>query len=308
MPKLTVLQPSEILNPGDGGGPDLSGFRHGFLAQGDSWFSIGAMPPFQTTNLLLALDLQDKAYAVNCAYPGDDLRHMIDARQDPDFLRLLAGETVPRRWDAILLSAGGNDIVDAAAVLPKMEDGSPVPASERLLLKPEEWADADGAARYISKEGLACFEAHLTAQFEQLIALRDSQETNRGVPVFVHCYDYPMPRNAPVRFMSGRKTWLHPALVAYRIPETDWFALSRYLLDELKRILQSLDLPQLFVVDTTGTLQPAAADTEGENADWENEIHPTVGGYEKIAAKYAAAIEQHLSVNPQPESEAVLEE
>lgn len=311
MPKLTVFQPGEILNPGDSGGPDLSGFTHGFLAQGDSWFSTGAMPPYQTTNLLIALDLQSKAYAVNCAYPGDHLHHMIDARHDPQFLRLLIGSTVPRRWNAILLSAGGNDIIDAAAVLPKMEDGSQVPADRRLLLMPEEWATADGnehtVARYISSAGLALFEAHLEAQFKQLIELRDSAEVNRDVPVFVHCYDYPMPRNAPARCMAGNKSWLYPALLAYQIPAADWFAVSRYLLDELKRILQSLDLPQLFVVDTSGTLQPAEPEAEGESADWANEIHPTPEGYEKLAAKYAAAIDQHFSINATVENLEVAE-
>lgn len=300
MPKLTVFQPSDLLMSGEAGGPDLSGFRHGFLAQGDSWFSIGAMPPFQTTNLLLELDLQSKAFAVNCANPGDHLRHMIDARLDRDFQRLLARRTAPRRWDAILLSAGGNDMIDAAAVLPRMQDGSPVPAHERILLRPDEWTDAEGVTRYVSQEGLARFEAHLVAQFTELVALRDREQTNRGVPIFVHCYDYPMPRNAPVHFLAGKKTWLHPAVVAYGIPDADWLALSRHLIDELKRILQSLHLPQLFVIDTTGTLDPAQPGSEGNSADWANEIHPNRSGYKKLAAKFAAAIDSHFPASVQP--------
>lgn len=306
MPKLRVFQPSEILNPGDSGGPDLSGFRHGFLAQGDSWFSIGAMPPFQLSNLLFELDLQSTAYAVNCANPSDSLRHMIDSRHDPEFLRLLVGTLVPRRWDAILLSAGGNDMIDAAGVLPTMADGTPVPADQRILLKPDEWTSDEGVQRYVSAEGLARLETHLVAQFKQLVALRDSEETNRGVPIFVHCYDYPMPRNAPVRFLAGKKTWLHPAVVAYQIPGADWFALSRYLINELKRILQSLHLPQVFVLDTTGTLRPAEPGSEGKSADWANEIHPNDHGYEKLAVKFAAAIDSHFSVSVEAEQAAVL--
>lgn len=300
MPKLRIFQPGEILTPGDAGGPDLSAFRHGFLAQGDSWFSAGAMPPFQTTNLLFELDLRSRAFAVNCASPGSRLRHMTDACSDPAFQRLLAGRLVPRRWDAILLSAGGNDMIDAAAVLPKQADGMPVPAHQRILLKPEEWTGAASVARYVSADGLARFEAHLAAQFDRLIALRDRESTNRGVPVFVHCYDYPLPRNAPVRFFAGKKTWLHPAVLAYRIPEADWFALSRYLITALKRMLQSLDLPQLFVVDTTGTLRPAAPDAEGNSMDWANEIHPNAAGYAKLAAKYAAALDRHFAAGLLP--------
>lgn len=308
MPKLRVFQPGEILHPGDGGGPDLSGFRHGFLAQGDSWFSIGAMPPFQTTNLLFELALKDNAFAVNCANPGDHLRHMIDARRDPEFQRLLLGRMAPRRWDAILLSAGGDDMIDAAAVLPTRRDGTPVAANERILLKPNEWTDTDSVERYVSKEGLALFETHLVAQLAQLVALRDREPLNCGVPVFVHCYDYPMPRNAPVHFLGGKKTWLHPAMLAYQIPQGHWFALAKYLIDELKRILLSLRLPELFVVDTTGTLQPAPPDAEGDNADWVNEIHPNRGGYQKLAAMYAIAIDRHFQGSPQSVNVVVLEE
>lgn len=306
MPQLTVFQPGEILSPGDSGGPDLSGFKHGFLAQGDSWFSIGAMPPFQTMNLLFALNLHSTAFAVNCAHPGERLAHMIDACRDPGFRRLLVGHTVPRRWDAILLSAGGVDMIDAASVLPTMSDGSPTPANRRVLLKPEEWTNADGVGRYVSKEGLALFESYLTAQFAQLVTLRDSEDTNRGVPIFVHCYDYPMPRNAPVRFLWGNKAWLYPAMLAYRIPEADWFALSVYLIDELKRILQSLELPQLFIVDTTGALRPAEPGSVAESGDWANEIHPNEDGYEKLAVKYAAAIDRHFSTSMQAASIAAL--
>jgi hypothetical protein len=295
MPRIRLFSPDDILRPGDSGGSDLGGFTYGFLAQGDSWFSTGAMPPFQTTNILMSLDLQSTAYAVNCATPDDTLTHMIDARRDPKFRALLIGVQASR-WDAILLSAGGNDLIDAARVMPNTRDGRPVDAGQRIFLKPEEWTGEKDVSRYISKPGWALFEAYLVAQFQEIVALRDHRKSqSAGAPLFVHCYDYPMPRNSPA--MAGGEAWLFPSLSAYRIPTEDWFALSEYLIGQLKRILQSLNLPNLFVVDTTGTLQPAMFGSQGLSNDWQNEIHPSSHGYKQLAAKYAAALDQHFPQN-----------
>ena len=48
MHPLHIIQPSELLHPADGTVPDFAPFRYKFLAQGDSWFSIGAVPPTGT--------------------------------------------------------------------------------------------------------------------------------------------------------------------------------------------------------------------------------------------------------------------
>ncbi|TFW09504.1 hypothetical protein E4K72_05525 [Oxalobacteraceae bacterium OM1] len=103
------------------------------LAQGDSWFSIGALPPFATTNLLMEMTFALPTCIVNCAHPGDTLAHMVNWRADPQFAVLVAG---PRawRWNAIFLSAGGNDLIDAIGVLPIDKFGDPVPPHRRLLL------------------------------------------------------------------------------------------------------------------------------------------------------------------------------
>ena len=296
MPIVDLFKPSDLLQPGDQGFPDFGRYRFKFLAQGDSWFSIGAIPPAATTNLLLELDLRTSACAVNCAHPGFELRRMIDGVRDPSFTQLLVGNQ-SWRWDGILMSAGGNDLIDAVRVLPRYgknhpKEGQFIPPDLRILLRPDEWPAGATSDKYISDSGWATFSGYLTKLFKELQDLRDSRHSqSRGVPLFVHCYDYLLARDAPAGL--GKGPWLYPAVLAYGIPPEDWAGLGVALVERLKTLLTGIAMPNLHLVDATvGTLTPAAGGSTGPSNDWQNEIHPTARGYEKLAAKYAASIDQ----------------
>ena len=75
MPKLTVHPPAALDadNP-----PALEQFQWRFLADGDSWFTIGTLNLLANSNLLFELSLSRSAIAINCGYPGDVLSHMVD--------------------------------------------------------------------------------------------------------------------------------------------------------------------------------------------------------------------------------------
>ena len=129
-----MSHPVKLISPYDLAGDtpfplDLYGQR--FLAQGDSWFSIGAIPPYLTTNVLAELVLERGAVAVNCAAPGAVLRRMTDAVRAPQFVNLLSGN-VAWTWSAILVSGGGNDLIEAIGAPPT------APRHQRLLLTPAE--------------------------------------------------------------------------------------------------------------------------------------------------------------------------
>ncbi len=283
------LTPEQVLRPKDTD-PSPGDFTLKFLTQGDSWFSIGALPPWATTNLLMQLALPQTSCAVNCAHPGDTLAHLVDWRRDPQFLILLAGRQT-WRWDGILLSAGGNDLIDAAGVLPVDSNGKPRERWERLLLGASEWGTAPDASRYVSPEGWTLFEHHLRLQFDELIATRDSPRSpNKDVPIIVHGYDYALPRNAPASHFPSLGPWLYPAVVAYAIPKHDWRSLGTELIARLDGVLASLNLPHVHFAATAGTITPAQDEAEGSSGDWENEIHPTKAGYTKLASKLAATI------------------
>jgi hypothetical protein len=291
MPVLEIFQPSAVLHPGEAGPVDFTPFAWRFLAQGDSWFSFGSLLPWATSNLLNPLDLKASACAVNCAMPGKELVHMVDARRDPAFLNLLLG-MFEMPWTALLLSGGGNDLIDAIRTPSLDAHGHPVDRALRLLLTPEERGDVASVAGYISEAGWATFEAHIVAQFHEFVAARDdARSRSRGVPIFCHTYDIVTPRNAGAGLNHG--PWLWPALNAYAVPEADRIALARAFLERLEVLLLTLDLPNVHVVPTQGILEPADA-VSGPSHDWENEIHPNPGGYAKLAQRYGAAIDAVL--------------
>ena len=293
MPAIQLIQPSAVLHPGEAGPVDFAPFEWRFLAQGDSWFSFGSLLPWATSNLLNPLELKASACAVNCAVPGKELVHMVDARRDPSFLNLLLG-VFEMPWTALLLSGGGNDLIDAIRTPFIDRHGKPVDPALRLLLTPAERGDPANPDGYISEAGWATFEAHLVAQFHEFVAARDdARSQSQGVPIFCHTYDIVTPRNAGAGPNLG--PWLWPALNAYGVPDDAdiRIALARAFLERLEVLLLMLDLPNLHVVPTQGILEPADA-VSGPSHDWENEIHPNPGGYAKLAKRYGAAIDAVL--------------
>ncbi|MCX7176355.1 MAG: hypothetical protein NT159_21015 [Proteobacteria bacterium] len=297
---LRLFSPSDVINPPDDGTiGKWKDFPIRFLAQGDSWFSIGAVPPWATSNLLQQIVLSLEACAINCANPGARLARMVDWKLDADFMRLLTGKFA-YKWDGILLSGGGNDLIAAAGVLPVNSDGTPVPLESRLLLKPDEWGPVEQrAARYLSDAGWNTFRAHLGPQFDDVVAFRD-RDVNRDVPLFCHSYAYPMPRNAPASALFHVGPWLYPSMVAYKIPPADWLGVATALIDRLAALLKDIVAKhniagrRVYLIETQAKLTPAQAGTTDRSNDWENEIHPAPGGYQKLADLWRPVIEAQV--------------
>ena len=287
---------SVLLNGND---PEWSHCRWRLLAEGDSWFSIGSLNLGQSANLLIPMAFSEFTGLVQCAYPGDTLRRIADVRSDPRFERLLAGN-VSWRWDGILLSCGGNDLIDALQVSPSL-------ASQfRLLRTSAEWGPPSaGVARYLNDAGWATFASYFQSNLDHIIALRDrkpGQHGNRGRPLFMHTYAHPTPR--PSGAGGGQGPWLLPAMLSYGIPQNDWVDLARLLVDRLAELLLdcAADVtryPALHVFDSRRLpIAPAALNATGESGDWLNEIHLTKGGCEKVSLPWCAAIEQEMLRNP----------
>jgi lysophospholipase L1-like esterase len=115
------------------------------------------------------------------------------------------------------------------------------------------------------------------------------------VPILAHTYDYATPRDAPAIFGS-LGPWLHRAFNDREIPPENRVELADYLTDRLaERLLELADgtkkIPDLHVVDTRGTLTRAALGHRGDSHDWQNEIHPNGGGYEKLAKRIEPVLE-----------------
>lgn len=287
-----ILSPDELQSDL---APSMHEFSYQLLAEGDSWFSIGALNLLRSANLLLAMRFERSALIVQCANPGDTLRRMSTTTRDPYFQRLLRGR-LAWRWSGILFSGGGNDLIDACQV------GGQHPRAQRILLRTDEWGDATlGPARYLSDEGWATFSTYLEANLEALVQLRD-KGPSAGRPLFMHTYGYPTPNDAGPGL--GLKAWLRPALASMQIPEADWPATAHLLIDRLADLLlacaaDGARFPNLHVYDTRGLpLVAAASGVTGESGDWLNEIHLNRAGCRKVADGWAAQIEAVLAASP----------
>lgn len=263
----------------------LNDFSGVYLAEGDSWFSFGST---KFRNLLTHLELPSKSCVLNIAEPGDTLRRMEDIDVNDEFFFYLANRG-GRRWTGILLSGGGNDLIDA--VWNEDEQRS------HLLVRPADPAAIDQSSlrSVVNQDAMDALTSYIRINVAHIVAERDRAGSNsRDVPIFMHTYALARPRNSGVRFLHVRHgPWLFPACQFLGIREELWLDLSRILLEELAGCLKSLALPHVHVVDTlakTTTMVPAAIGAEGNSNDWDNEIHPNASGYRKLAATWAAEL------------------
>ncbi|CAD5371627.1 conserved hypothetical protein [Rubrivivax sp. A210] len=301
--KVSLTNPAELRsnNP-----PPLEGFGRRLLAEGDSWFTLGGLNLLQNSNLLYELQVTTTTIVVNCAYPGDTLVQMVAGINDADFDRMLRKPNFASYWEAIVVSAGGNDLI-AAAQLPLVDQaGKPTPTEHRLLLTPAEAAKlnpkAKGATRYVSEPGWQQLEQFLLANFRVLVARRD-EGPSRGRPLLLHTYS--VPTVWPVGTVGSKKGWLYPAFEAAGIPAAERQGVAEELFGRLRRLLLSLDagsghanaLPAVRVFDsaTAVVLQPPDTSKTGSSGDWVNEIHPNRSGYAKLGVAMGAWMEGVLA-------------
>ena len=284
MDDILLISPAQ-LEGGEAGPFPMEQYALRFLAQGDSWFSIGALPPWLTSNLFDKLTLSKSAVAVNCARPGAELVHMTDSTTNNTFLQLLNGN-VARPWTALLLSGLGNDVISAAQSPPNQ------PPNKRLLARPTEWGPSGGPERYISELGWATFRDHAKLVFSNLLKQRDKAEVNRGLPIVLHTYDFATPRNAGAG--AGFGPWLYKAVTAFGVPKEDWAAVGSELIRRVRLLILEIasDEPSVHVVDTQGTLTPAGTADAGPTGHWQNEIHPTRSGYRLLGDVWERELER----------------
>jgi lysophospholipase L1-like esterase len=252
--------------------PDLN-----LLAEGDSWFTISGLPPY---NLIFELRFRKHTRIVNCGTPGDTIVSMASIARSQQLREALSPGI--QRWDAILLSGGGNDLINAAGNI--------------VLPKSDRPTNSGNPADYCDPAALAELLDDVQDGYRRIAAMRDVPGgPSRGVPIIAHTYDYATPRDAPAIFGS-LGPWLHRAFNDREIPPADRVALADYLTDRLaERLLELTDgtnkIPDLHVVDTRGTLTRAALGHRGDSHDWQNEIHPNGGGYEKLAKRIEPVLE-----------------
>jgi hypothetical protein len=235
------------------------------LAQGDSWFDYplgGRIPLVSRTDVVAQLkDLgKIKPIILNLAQHGETSvgemslskqQEMIEALQDKDNW---PGTGKP---DAILFSAGGNDIAgdQFCIFLNYNDDQGSIPFNRTRFDK-----------------ALGAVEASYLALF----AFRDKYA--KDVPIYGHCYDFPIPNGEHPDCIGP---WLKPSF-----EHCGWSNLTQntevieQALTEFKAMLVRLSADpknKFILVGTQGVLTPP---------QWANELHPTPPGFVAIANKF----------------------
>ncbi|MDH5539254.1 MAG: hypothetical protein OEY03_07610 [Rhizobacter sp.] len=277
---------------------------------------MGTLNLFQASNVLTELDFKQKNAVMSWAYPGDTLQQMVKGIDDGDFDRELWNSPEKRGnfasfREGIIISAGGNDLIAAAEVLPVLK-GKRVPPDKRLFLTADEVTalpGAPGPLRRISEAGWSTLSEYLFANFKILLERKngknpdgkfDPDHPSARSPLFLHTYATPAARPSGAGF--GSRGWLFPAMEAYGIAPGEMQPICAELFRRLREFLLSLDsasgnprsLKKVHVFDSAGLpdIAPATPGAPGISGDWVNEIHLTAGGYRKMGAAFGRFIDE----------------
>lgn len=258
------------------------------LAEGDSWFHVNKLRLQE--NLLQQLEFKKPTVIVNLAMGGDNVAQMINPAISGLFNKSRAKAYKSalefRKWDQILLSACGNDLIDSFV------GGYDVGENRKVKLiktceNPKDFKD------FLNMEDLEVAIKSIAESFANMIELirNTGKGRNKKTKIIAHTYDYFTLRDAP----KGDKSRRQKALEKHNVPKTYWKQISGLINDRLAGLLLSFNdsskYPNLFVVNTMDTLTPADQDEPGNTRHWRNEIHPNAEGYRKLAKE---RINMHL--------------
>ena len=224
------------------------------FAEGDSWFDYPV--PFFGGGIIPRLETRLGVPILNLAKAGDEVRYMLGVEERIVLAdHLTNGSPAGGKWDVLLFSGGGNDIVDNPMAL-WVKDFNPANPPAGLINQPR-------------------FDAALAlvrAGYEDLIKLRDQLSPNTHL-VF-QGYDFAIPDG---RGICGFGPWLKPTFSLRKFPTiAAGQAVVKVMLQQFAVMLTSLAGPKVTFINTQGTLTP-------QTASWHNELHPARAGFEKFA-------------------------
>ena len=232
------------------------------ICEGDSWFSF---PIHKNTIDFLDDMCNRKISLLRLEASGDKALRIIGGKQKIKLASYLKRYPV----NALLFSGGGNDVV-GADLLPLLNQKLPGMT----------WRDCINQA---TTDGRF---ARLRSAYLDLIHLRN--ENRPSCRIYTHGYDWSTPTGKGTS-MWGIKVgpWMKPNLEKKGITDpADQQSIIRELLQRFQTMLQSLaQEPDFVVVPTIGTLAPN---------EWNDELHPTRKGFEKIAEKFRAALKKQF--------------
>ncbi len=229
------------------------------FAEGDSWFDYPV--PFFGGGVVPRLERRLGVPILSLAKAGDEVRNMLGVEEREILAQQLEdGSPAGGRWDVLLFSGGGNDIV-----------GNP------MALWIQDFNKSVPPANLISTSRFTAALALVRAGYEDLITLRDTISPTTHL-VF-HGYDFAIPDG---RGICGFGPWLKPTFDLRGFPaRTAATAVVKAMLLQFAAMLQALAPLHNAVtfINTQGTLPPVTS-------SWDNELHPSKNGFDMIAAVF----------------------
>lgn len=265
-------------------------FQGYLLAEGDSWFDY---PVFE--DVAEALENEHGYDVKSAAHHGDTVTEMAydpsqKRRLNERFKDMKDAKRVPR---AIILSGGGNDVVDALAVILNHRGSG--------LARINTSVEAG-----VLHEQLPLALGHLIGSLQGL-----SQEHFQQVrPILVHGYAPPVPdgRGYPLLGLSG--PWLKPSFARRGWvgqdpqPEPELLAnaqaigaLINAFNDQVLPTVVAAAGPGVTYVDVRSALR---SDLATYRQDWRDELHATSQGFKNVARLFDTAIKAAAPVIPPP--------
>jgi lysophospholipase L1-like esterase len=240
-------------------------------AQGDSWFD------YPGADVLERLETLHGYEVASCAHRGDTIESMAyDETQGRKLARLFLGlASGGREPEAVLVSAGGNDIAGDELALLLNHRASPLPAVNEDVLR-------------------GVLERIATAYRSLLFGITGLCRAffGRQVPIVVHGYGYAVPDGRG--FLGGAGIlpgpWLLPSFVRKGRTDLDENALV------MRRLIDAFAEMQRQVVATQGLEHVQALDARellvgrDHRTLWADELHPTPAGFTLVADAFNQAI------------------
>ena len=252
------------------------------LVIGDSWLTdLGDfLYPASLASRLrrLGYRLDDSSESKDFRDIGKQLAQIADSTllaEIGQYLADLQGTSgLPR---AILIGAGGNDLVDPATR----------PESTKLFGMLN--GNAPNAASALIEQKMKAFID--VTLFNHYVAILDvvTAATDASIPILIHGYDHPIPDGKKFEGVLGlgqRGPWLKSVFDEKNIPLSISQGVMVTLIDRLNTMLLKLETKysgRVYHLKLTGTLASQPGFQQNLRKYWDNELHATAIGFDALA-------------------------
>jgi hypothetical protein len=235
------------------------------FAEGDSWFNypLGHAVISHLQGLI-------KTPIANFAWPGAETRQLLALHERREIeKRFTEGAEAGRKFDVLLFSGGGDDIVGDQMCLFLNRYDPRQPPEKVLNDRFEEVLDL------------------VMGAYKDLVSLRNALSSN--TLIVGHVYDYAWATGKRACWLGP---WLQPSLDYVGVPRGE--LQHAVVIEMLKRFETKLKAVaavagKFLVVSTHGTLQ--------SEDEWANELHPKDPGFLKIARKFQELLQQQFGAD-----------